>query len=197
MEFETLMWTRAEIEAPGLALRAIDLSGLPEPWATKWRSLDDDAETARVLRELEVSVADWTRAMTKLPAGARLAGVSFLYAGAEVPPYFPQDVWADGLSDVKRDGAEVRRGARAFREHAAFALCVVGELLNALSEDEALCHSPAGEALARALVLRSLVWLQAALSRLRTTPDFAALPVTADFVFLASPGHDEPWGIVG
>lgn len=191
------MWTRAEIEAPGLALRAVDLSRLPEPWATKWWSLDDDAETTRVLGELRVSLADWTRAMTKLPAGARLAGVSFLYSSGEGPPSFPQDVWADGLSEVKRDGADIRPGARAFSGHAAFALCVVAEWLSELSDDRARRDSPVGVALARALVLRSLVWLQAALPRLRTTPDFAALPITADFVFLASPGPDAPWGIVG
>lgn len=193
------MWTREDIEHPeeALARLASSLDMPPAPWRGKWAALDDTVETQRVLDKLRTSLADWTRAMTKAPAGARLAAVSLYYAGAEIAPYLPQDVWADGLAEVRRDGDSLRRGARHFREHAAFALCVVGEHLAALGEDEALHDSPDGEALARALVLRSLVWLRGALPRLRAEPAFAALPVTGDFVFLASPGHDEPWAIVG
>lgn len=193
------MWTREDVERPDDALAALapTLAALPGAWREKWATLDDAAETARVLDELTTSLADWTRAMTKAPAGARLAAVSFFYAGAEVAPYLPQDVWADGLAEVKRDGERLTRGARHFREYAAFALCVVGERLAELGEDEAFHETPEGDALARALVLRSFVWLRAALHRLRAAPAFAALPVTDDFVFLASPGHDEPWGIVG
>ncbi|MEW6434006.1 MAG: hypothetical protein AB1730_21095 [Myxococcota bacterium] len=193
------MWTRVDIEHPDEALAALRprLDALPSPWRENWSALDDAREAARVLDELRTSLADWTRAMTKAPAGARLAAVSLYYAGAEIAPHLPQDVWADGLAEVKRDGDSLRRGARLFREHAAFALCVVGEHLAALGKDEAFHDSPDGEALARALVLRTLVWLRAALPRLRAEPAFAALPVTDDFVFLASPGHDEPWAIVG
>lgn len=193
------MWTREDLDRPDDALAALAprLAALPGAWRAKWAALDDAAETARVLDELTTSLADWTRAMTKAPAGARLAAVSFFYAGAEVAPYLPQDVWADGLAEVKRDGQRLTRGARHFREYAAFALCVVGERLAELGDDEPFHDSPEGDALARALVLRSFVWLRAALVRLRATPGFAALPVTDDFVFLASPGHDEPWGIVG
>jgi hypothetical protein len=193
------MWTRDEVERPQHALAALEplLAGLPLAWTAKWRALDDAKETLRVTDELSVSLADWVRAMEKAPAGAHLAAVSFLYAGADVAPYLPQDVWADGLAEVKREGDTLRRGTRLFREHAAFALCVVGERLAELGADEALFASAPGEALARALVLRSLVWLIAALPRLKASPAFAALPVTPDFVFLASPGHDEPWAIVG
>ena len=193
------MWTAETLEQPEAALTALapTLAALPGAWRDKWAALDDAAETARVLEELETSLADWTRAMTKAPAGAGLAAVSFFYAGAEIAPYLPQDVWADGLAEVKRDGDRLTRGARHFREYAAFALCVIGEHLSELGEDEAFHDTPEGDALARALVLRSFVWLRAALRRLRATPAFAALPVTDDFVFLASPGHDEPWVIVG
>lgn len=193
------MWTHDDLLRPEDALAALapTLAALPDAWKDKWSALDDAAEAGRVLDELSTSLADWTRAMTKAPAGARLAAVSFFYAGAEVAPYLPQDVWADGLAELKRDAEVIKRGARHFREHAAFALCVVGERLTELGEDEAFHDSPAGDALAKALVLKSFVWLRAALPRLRALPAFAALPVTDDFVFIASPGHDEPWVIVG
>jgi hypothetical protein len=186
------MWRREDIEHPEPA----EPAALPEPWLTKWRALDDEAEIARVHEELRVSLADWARAMAKLP-GTRLAAVSFFYAGTEVAPWLPQDVWADGLAEVKREGEKLRRGARHFREYPAFALCVAGELLTELGEDDAFASSEIGEGLARGLVLRSLVWLHGGLKRLRADAAFAALPTTPDFVFLASPGHDEPWGVVG
>jgi hypothetical protein len=186
------MWRREDIEQPVVN----EPAGLPPPWLAKWRTLDDEAEIARVHAELRVSLADWTRAMAKVP-GARLAAVSFFYAGTEVAPYLPQDVWADGLAELKRDGDSLRRGARHFREYPAFALCVAGELLTELGEDDDFASSEIGEALSRALVLRSLVWLHGGLKRLRADPAFAALPTAPEFVFIASPGHDEPWGVVG
>lgn len=190
------VWSDEDLTHPARALAAVDLSGLPAPWRERWDALDDEAEIARVHDELKASLVGWARALAKLP-GARLAAVSFSYAGTEVAPYLPQDVWADGLAELRRDGERFRRGARHFREHPAFALCTAGVMLSELGEDEALLDSGPGEALARALVLRSFVWLHAALRRLRAEEAFLALPTTPDFVFIASAGHDEPWAVVG
>lgn len=193
------MWNAADLTDPARVLAGLAprLEALSVEWRTELDALSDHDEGQRMLGELRAALGDWTRAMKAAPEGARLAAVSFYFAGTEIAPYVPQDVWADGLAEVRRDGDTLRRGARLFRERPAFELGTAGELLGELGGLGALIDTPEGDALYRTLILRTLVSLGAALRELRADAAFRELPVQRDFVFLASPGHDEPWVVVG
>lgn len=166
--------------------------------------VDDEAEVARIAKELELSFRCYAdpvnvNAAARTEDGVRpLCGVLFYYAGTEVEPYVPSQVWGQGVAEAEvtvGDGAirHIKKRAVNFGDCPGYELGAPAKLLlHAAETDDAIDERDGYCNVYKAVVLDSLRLASRALQRLVVTSAFDTLPKTSPFSFWATPGHDEP-----
>ena len=148
--------------------------------------IDEPAEIARIADALEKSFRMHVEpGYVKSPA-APISAIRFYWAGTEIEPWVPSDVWCDGWLSHRYEETPDRNvlvhGAANFHACGGFDLGPIGELLLAAEDDDAR----------KLLVLGSIDLVESALAIAVQTPAFARIPKLDPFEFFATPGHDEP-----
>lgn len=145
------------------------------------------AKTAvdEIEQDLIQSFTDWRN---KIDASHDFVAVRFYWAGAEVEPFIPSDVWSYAYGGSAFNGIEGKAKKVFFKEQSAFA----PQALIALVNNEAgPLPAPLFDAVKSLFVTSSLCWAAMALWRLKDHPSFKALKPKLPFNFIATPGHDE------
>ena len=191
------MWTAVELRDLALvslalrtqleAHRAISAVG---SLLTALDGLDEEPIVAGMLADLERSFASYAR------RGSELAAIVWTWAGAEVEPYVPTDVWGNGYGayeDTESSEAnELTVRELAFSASGGFGFAPLDEWLVDLAARPALEAIGVQQPATKLVVARTLELAARALRRSVETAAFRALPRRTPFAFFARPGHDEP-----
>ncbi|MCY0999439.1 hypothetical protein OWM54_20080 [Myxococcus sp. MISCRS1] len=125
-----------------------------------------------------------------------LSGLLLYWAGGDVSPYVPQEVWGQGLVEHHYEETATENAldssATNFDTCGGFGLGSVGDALLELAEDRGLRALEVFAPLEKLLVVRSLQCAREAVRKAVESEAFRALPREASFQVLAMPGHDAP-----
>ena len=184
-----------DFEAAYVALRSTLKAGILAHASVKALDAMDPAEhIAAIENELLVAFEKWK---PRVRDADDFCSVRFEWAGADVAPYVPQDVWSKGYAGDPFQGVVGTPRAILFREAPGFEPRPLGLLKDAIDEDLEEMPDEVFDGLKEMFVARSLAWAARALSSAMHRPEFKALRPVSPFHFLASPGHDEGTLVLG
>ncbi len=155
-------------------------------------ALDPAVEIAAIENELRDAFGKW---QSRINGADDFCAVRFYWAGGDVAPYVPHDVWSTGYAGNAFDGAAGTPRATLFREAAGFEPRPLG-LLKDAADGEGI-PDELFDSLEELFIARSLSWASRALSLAMQRPEFDALRPVSPFHFLASQGHDEGTVVLG
>lgn len=185
------------------------MSTLPfeEPLQRQWEALaraSDDPEIAPLLRQLRAMDGEAVvRAMERelddafaiyrglVQGKPPLSSIRFYWAGDDVEPWVPSDVWGTGYTSHALEGGHGTRRETLFRDRGSFTPEPLLILFDAADGSDTLVEHASFWDVKSLFVLQSFQWAALALRRATTREPFLGLSTHRPFVLLGTGGHDQ------